>query len=126
MVKFMGTAAVTLTFLTVVLFLGPTQGGWKQFYIHDGFYLHFAGPIVAVVSFLVWEKPLPELPGIVWIGCIPVLIYGIFYLYNVVLRKDNTKRWPDFYGFNYKGKWPFFMLGVYIVGYLISLCLLGV
>lgn len=50
-VSYIGTTAVTLTFLVVMLFLGPTQGYLKM--IEGGnLYMHIIGPVLAVLSFL--------------------------------------------------------------------------
>jgi len=92
--KFTGTTAVTVTFLTVVLFLGPTQGYDIMF---DGpcLWLHALCPIFAILSFAVCElkndmKFVESLYGI-----IPTCLYAILYLVEVLILEN----WPDYYGF---------------------------
>ena len=38
LLKYLGTVSVTLTFLTVLLFLAPSQGGFAQWFSGDFFY----------------------------------------------------------------------------------------
>lgn len=101
--KYIGTAAVTVTMLTVFLFLGPNLG-YKMLLTGKELLMHLVTPLLAIVSFLCLEKRgmtvQTALPGV-----LPVLLYGILYLYKVVYAPEN-KRWEDFYGFNKNGKWP--------------------
>ena len=118
--KMAGTAAVTVTFLTVILFLGPTQGGYKQFYVEEGFYLHIAGPLLAILSFLFLD-PIPGggiFMGIA--GILPVVIYGLIYLRRVVLLRPGEEGWPDFYGFNRNGHWKASMTVMFLAGAVVS------
>ena len=55
LLKYVATAAVTVTFLTVMVFLGPTMG-YKSQLEHAGFYYHAAGPLMAVLSFCFMER----------------------------------------------------------------------
>ncbi len=101
LLKYIGTAAVTVTLLTVLLFLGPTIG-YKMLFSGPDLWLHLICPVLAIVSFLLWDKP--EMPfGAVALGILPVLLYGAVYLYRVLLAPEE-KRWKDFYGFNRGGK----------------------
>ncbi len=43
--------------------------------------------------------------GISLLGLIPVILYGLLYLYKI-LYAPVEKRWEDFYGFNTGGKRP--------------------
>lgn len=101
--KYTGTAAVTVTMLTVFLFLGPNLG-YKKLLTGADLYMHLVTPLLAILSFFCFEKRgmtgREALPGI-----LPVLLYGALYLYKVVYAPENT-RWDDFYGFNKNGKWP--------------------
>ncbi len=83
--KYMGTVAVTLTFLVVLLFLWPSLGSI---------------PLLAVLSFLFYEKQGLS-AWIIPLGLLPVLLYGWLYLDRVVV----TKTWRDMYGFNKNGRW---------------------
>ena len=101
--KYVGTCAVTVTMLTVLLFLGPTLG-YKPLFTGPDLWLHLICPVLAIISFLLWDKP--DMPFVaVLLGMLPVPLYGLVYLYRV-LRAPEERRWPDFYGFNRGGKWP--------------------
>ena len=101
--KYLGTVSVTVTFLTVMLFLGPTQG-YKKMLGGQDIYMHLIGPLLATISFCFLEKREMTL-ATAMIGVIPVLIYGLVYLYKVIYVPED-KRWDDFYGFNRGGRWP--------------------
>lgn len=101
--KYIGTAAVTVTMLTVFLFLGPNLGYQKMLTGAD-LYMHLVTPLLAILSFFGFEKRGMTFQTAL-LGVLPVLFYGILYLYKVVYAPEN-KRWNDFYGFNKNGKWP--------------------
>ena len=91
--KYLGTVSVTVTFLTVMLFLGPTQG-YKKMLGGQDIYMHLIGPLLAIISFCFLEKREMTL-ATAMIGVIPVLIYGLVYLYKVIYAPED-KRWDDF------------------------------
>lgn len=101
--KVMGTAAVTVTMLTVLIFLGRLYG-YKALLTGSDLFMHLITPLLAIISLCVFERR-----GISFfasnIGVIPVALYAPLYLYNVVYAPEE-KRWEDFYGFNRNGKWP--------------------
>jgi len=104
LMKYMGTVSVTLTFLTVMLFLGPTQGGYAKWLGGDFLYVHLIGPLLAILSFCLLERQRMTLPTAMT-GALPMLLYGAVYVYKVLLAPEE-QRWEDFYGFNQGGKWP--------------------
>ena len=111
MMKYLGTVSVTLTFLTVLLFLGPTQGGYvKWFFDGDFFYTHLIGPLLALLSFCLLARRKMSF-GSAMMGLLPMLLYGAVYLYKVMFAPEN-RRWEDFYGFNKAGKWPIACVGM--------------
>jgi len=110
LLKYLGTSSVTVTLLTVFLFLGPTQGGYGPLLSGDNLYMHLIGPLLAIVSFCFLEKRGLTFPQAL-LGMIPVLLYGVLYLYKVVYA-PQARRWEDFYGFNRNGKWPIAFSGM--------------
>ena len=105
LLKYLGTVTVTVTLLTVVLFLAPTSGrGFLFFFEGNSLYMHLIGPLLAIFSFCFLEKGKMS-AGLALTGLIPVILYGLLYL-NRILYAPEEKRWEDFYGFNRGGKWP--------------------
>lgn len=105
MLKYLGTVSLTLTFLTVLLFLAPFHGGFAKWFGGEFFYTHLVGPLLAILSFCMLEKR-PMSLGTAMMGLIPMLLYGAVYLYKIRLAPEE-KRWEDFYGFNRNGMWMF-------------------
>jgi len=103
LLKYLGTVSVTLTFLTVILFLAPFQGGFAKWFSGDFFYTHLAGPLLAILSFCLLERQ-PMRLGTAMLGLVPMLLYGAVYVYKVMLAPED-QRWEDFYGFNRNGMW---------------------
>ena len=102
--KYVATEAVSVTMLTVFLFLGPTQGGYAALLRGSDFFMHLTTPLLAIVSFCVYERRGMGFGTALW-GMLPVMLYGVWYCYKVVFAPEE-KRWNDFYGFNRDGKWP--------------------
>ena len=114
--KYLGTVSVTVTILTVFLFLGPSQGGYGDLLRGENLYMHLIGPLLAILSFCLIEKQ-KMLLNTALTGVVPVLLYGTVYLYKVVYAPEE-RRWEDFYGFNKGGKWLISFLAM-IVGTLV-------
>ena len=117
--KYLGTVSVTVTILTVFLFLGPSQGGYGDLLRGENLYMHLIGPLLAILSFCLIEKQ-KMLLNTALTGVVPVLLYGAVYLYKVVFTPEE-RRWEDFYGFNRGGKWPAAMTGMLIGTFLMCL-----
>jgi hypothetical protein len=98
--KYMGTVAVALTFFVVLLFLWPSLGSIQGLWDGPELFLHFVTPLLAVLSFLFYEKQGLS-AWIIPLGLVPVLLYGWLYLNRVVIAKT----WRDMYGFNKNGRW---------------------
>ncbi len=113
--KFIGTVAVAVTLLTVMVFLGPTLG-YRILLTGPDLFLHLVCPALALVSYFAWDKPSGPWPAAL-LGMLPVVLYGMLYIYKVVLAPED-RRWEDFYGFNRGGKWPL-SLAVMLLGTLI-------
>ena len=115
--KYMSTCAVTVTLMTVLVFLGPTVG-YKFLLSGPDFWLHLAVPLLAILSYLVWDH-IPMNGEAVILGALPVILYGLLYLYKVVVVPPE-KGWEDFYGFNRNGKWPVSFTAMMAAGFLIG------
>lgn len=102
--KYIGTCAVTVTLVTVIVFLGPCVTGYKVLLTGADLWLHLICPLLAIISLLLWDRPDLSFSG-VFLGVIPVCLYACLYISRVILAPED-KRWVDFYGFNRKGRWP--------------------
>lgn len=102
--KYIGTVALTVTMLTVFLFLAPTMGSLKDLLKNEQLYMHLITPLLAIISYVLLERrELSFLQALM--AEVPVLLYGILYCYKVVFKK----KWDDFYGFNHGGRWYLYL-----------------
>ena len=118
-IKYIGTAAVTVTMLTVFFFLAPSIGkGWVNALLKGpDLFMHLLTPLAALFSFCVLEKRGMTFPQSL-LGLLPVALYGPLYLYRTQYAPEE-KRWDDFYGFNQSGKWPLSFAAMLIGTFLI-------
>ena len=116
LLKYVGTAAVTVTLLTVIFFLGPNMG-YKPLFSGKDLYLHLCGPLLAIVSFCFMECQFALSFSLSLLGILPVIIYGFVYLVEVVILKN----WEDFYGYNKDGKWKISMAAMFAGGFAVCM-----
>ena len=120
LLKFVGTVAVSVTLLTVFLYLAPVSGEWKKLLSGPDLFWHLICPLIAIVSLCVFERTDFGFPW-VFLGLVPTVLYGVFYLYRVVILPED-RRMEDFYGFNKNGKWllsVLMILGITLVASVI-------
>ena len=99
LLKYVGTAAVTVTFMTVMLFLGPIYS-YPALFKGANLYLHGVCPLLCIVSFCCAEAGRLGFKDML-LGLLPVLAYGVVYFVMVV----GLGAWKDFYAFNMGGMW---------------------
>ena len=121
--KHVGTAAVTVTLLVTVFYLWPILKDFKGLFTGTNLFLHVLCPLFAILSLLAWDRPAGGFE-IVLLGVLPVLLYGCYYMYRVLLAPEG-KRWDDFYHFTGGGKygWLISFGAVAFLAFLISLLL---
>ena len=121
MLKYIGTAAVTVSMLKVLSFLAPSfgKGALKVLLSGTDLFMHLITPLLALVSFCVFEKRGMTFCQSLW-GMLPVVLYGPVYLYKILFALPE-KRWDDFYGFNKQGKWPVAFAGMVLGTFLICM-----
>ena len=124
LLKYIGTAAVTVTMMTVLLFLGPMVGSVTKLLTKSDFFLHLLNPLAALVSLCVFERRPLSFPAAL-LGMIPVALYAPLYAYKV-LHAPEEKRWDDFYRFNMKGKLPLAYLLMAAGTFLICMALMWI
>ena len=103
LVKYAGTVAVTVTFLTVVVFLGPLvasggEYGYFSLFAKHNFILHLVTPVLAIVTFLFLERTEDFKFRYTVFGALPTVLYSFLYVPMVL-----TGKWEDFYGFTFGG-----------------------
>ena len=118
--KFTGTAAVSVTFFTVMLFLGPTMG-YDMMFVGNSFSLHLVCPFLCMIALPALEqrKKVAFAPALA--GLAPVVVYGAVYMTMVVFIGAARGGWVDFYGFNVGGKWYLSFVVMLIATLLLSL-----
>ena len=93
--KYAATVSVALTFFVVLLLLGPAYG-YDSMYIGANLWFHLLLPLLAIASFCFFEadRPMP----LRWTAAatVPMVLYGIGYLANILA---NGIPGNDWYGF---------------------------
>ncbi len=116
--KFVATVAVTVTFCTVMLFLGFIYG-YGFLLSGTAFHMHLVGPLLALISFIMLENLGTIRFRESFLGIIPVTLYGAVYLTMVVVIGEKNGGWMDFYAFNRGGRWYLTVLIMHIAAFLI-------
>jgi len=118
--KYIATVAVSVTMVTVLVFLGPNMGykpllsGWDLF-------MHLLTPLLAIVSFSLFERQTMAFP-LCLLGLLPTALYGAVYCYRVVFLPEG-QGWEDFYGFNKGGHWRLSIVAMLLGTFLLCLAL---
>lgn len=125
-VKYVATISVSVTFITVVIFLAPLIGiksgsinGYFSLFANSNFVLHFMNPVLAVLTLVLFEDDYKLEKYNILIGLSTVFIYSIIYFINVVALKT----WKDFYYFTFGGhNWviPITIIFMYSLTFFIS------
>lgn len=117
--QMVGASSVMLTFLTVLLFLAPTEAvngrDFFKMYYGDMLFFHLLNPILAFISITLFNKDNKLDNKTAFLGVIPTFLYSILYLVMVVV----ISRWDDFYGFTFGGK-NYFIPAVFVIMYMSS------
>lgn len=116
-----GAVSVGLTLLVVLAFLGPLFG-YPSMFRGVNLWMHLIVPVLALVDYaLLEEGPQPTFPESL-LATVPMLLYGVFYLWNIL---TNGVEGNDFYGFTIFGLHmvPVVYLVVFLGDWAISLLL---
>ena len=122
--KFIGTAGITLTFLTTLLFLAP-QYGFFAMYNNTNLLFHFMVPVLSIISYIMFEK-YENSYKYSFLGIVPMFIYSIIYTVNIIIHLEEGTMKYDIYGF-LKGDInnAYIVLpSIYLVSILISIVLI--
>ncbi len=125
LLRYASTAAVTVTMMTVLLFLGFVYG-YGAMFAGWSLWLHLIGPLLSILSFVLLESdgPDPERKHLIF-AVLPVIVYGAVYLVMAVFIGSEKGGWPDFYAFNTGGRWYLSYLGMAAGTALIGVLLRG-
>lgn len=123
--KFIATVGVTVTFLTVFLYLGPSSdGGLYSMLLNSNLFYHLIIPVLAIISFAFFEKSSKIKKSYVKYGMVPVLLYSMFYMTNVVTHIENSHVSTDYdwYWFVQNGLWKTFIVvpAMFLLTYIVS------
>ena len=107
--KYVAATSVFLTFTTVMVFLGPLYG-YPMMFEGSNLFFHLLIPIAAVLEIIfLSDRRFDKRDNN--IAAIPPVIYGLFYLGNVII--NGVGEWPD------TNDWYLFLAWGYPVGILI-------
>lgn len=100
--KLAATTGVTLTMLTTLVYLAPRDPlGYFNKFVDSNFFFHLIVPLIALVSFICFEKTnkMPKKTAI--IAILPMIAYTIYYAINAFSHIENgvVSNEYDLYGF---------------------------
>lgn len=126
--KLMATVSVSLTFVIVFAYLGRiAPGGLMSLLQNSNIFFHLVIPVLAILTFTIFEKTNKIKFSYVMSGLIPTLIYGIYYVINIIVHLDDGKISTkyDWYNFAQKGISnaykiaPIILLITFVIGFLL-------
>lgn len=104
--KMISTVGVTLTFVVVFTYLGPVvKGGIAALLMNSNLFFHLFIPILSIITFIFLENDR-KIDFKYTIYCvIPIFLYEIYYLTNVLIHMENNSVSPlyDWYYFVQNG-----------------------
>ncbi len=123
--KYIGASAVALTFFITLFWLTRFYGNkFYLLYVNSNLLFHLIVPLLAIISFAKYEKVKLNNKTI-YLALIPVLLYGIFYVSNILMHVENgvISYDYDFYGFAQGGlnTIVFVFMFILVLMYVISL-----
>ncbi len=107
--KYVAATAVALTFMTVVVFLGPLYG-YPEMFEGANLWLHLIVPVAAIAEIIFLSDAEFTLKDNN-IALLSPLIYGVFYLGNNII--NGIGEWPD------TNDWYLFLYWGYPIGIVI-------
>ena len=124
--KLMSTTSVGLTFLVVFAYLGPiTEYGIKSMVTNSNLFFHLLIPLISMINFVFFEKTDKLKLKDTKYGLIPMFIYALFYITNILIHMENGKVSTvyDWYWFVQNGIWTIVIVipVIFSITYLISL-----
>ena len=119
LLKIIALAEITITFIITATYLAPQLGtDWWRLYINNNIFNHLLTPVVAIITFIIFEEYNEISLKHCFYGIAPIIIYGIFYTINVYthLKPDgSTDLTYDIYGFM---RFGVFILILFFIGFM--------
>ncbi|MBR3742812.1 MAG: hypothetical protein IKN04_20550 [Clostridia bacterium] len=100
-IKYAAAVSVTVTFLTVVLYIGPSRHDMADaLFCGNNRYFHFLIPLLAITDQVVFDRE----GSLKWtdslMAAAPTVMYGIFYWVNIAVNGAGEEPYSnDWYGF---------------------------
>ncbi len=100
-VKYAAAVSVTLTFLTVLLYIGPSRHDMADaLFCGNNRYFHFLVPILAALDQAVFDREGVLRRSDSLIAATPTVVYGILYWGNIAINGAGDGAYSnDWYGF---------------------------
>lgn len=99
--KLAAVTGVSLTMLVTVFFLAPrTTTTYFDYFMNSNLFMHLVTPLLCIISFVFFEPAKISFAQSLS-GTIPMLLYGLYYIPNILLHLENgkTSYQYDWYGF---------------------------
>ena len=112
--KLVGTTSVALTFIVVFAYLSRiVDGGVMSLLTNSNLFFHLIIPLLSLLTFIVFERTNKIKIKYAFLGMIPTVLYGIYYVINLFTHLENGKVLPkyDWYWFVQSG-----LNNIYIIG----------
>lgn len=126
--KLVFTVGVALTMLTTTCFLAPTTPfGYFSMFTNANLFYHLLTPLLSIITFLFFEKTDRIRFRYTFVGVVPMILYAIFYVWNVIVHAENGQinMMYDWYGFFAGGTSniicvvPIMIGSTYLISYLL-------
>lgn len=126
--KLMATVSVGLTFFVVFTYLGPiSKDGIYSMLMNSNLFFHLIIPVLSMINFIMFERTNKLKFKTTFLGLIPMVLYSIFYLTNILIHMENGKVAfeYDWYWFVQNGVWTAIIVVpvIVLITYVISLIL---
>ena len=126
--KLMATCAVGLTFIIVFFYLGRiTPNGFFSIYMNQNLFFHGLIPLLSMINFVLYEKTNELWMRHTFMSMIPVVVYAMYYVTNILLHVENNHVSPtyDWYWFVQNGVTkvivvlPMIFVLTYFIGFIL-------
>ena len=119
LLKLTFTVGVSVTLFTVVFYLAPITGkNFITLFVNSNLFYHLLVPVLAIITFIVFEKCNDIKLSLTPICLIPTVLYGIYYTINAFSHRVNGK-------IDYAYEWYGFVQGGVFSTIIVLVAMLG-